>query len=144
MSDVQRLVLPEVALAFMNADHAQAVELIEQLEQLTAPQGLLAALDRQAISATLNQLYEHNREHFAHEEREMLRVDFPAYPVHRNEHERVLAQIEQACRQWKASGDLGHLREYLSLLPNWLLNHVATMDKVTADFISHHSEQGGS
>ncbi|MBR9882727.1 MAG: hypothetical protein GYB21_03340 [Oceanospirillales bacterium] len=57
MSGSERLVLPEVAVAFMNADHAQAVEVIEQLSALASHQGSLADSSRQAIKDLLEELF---------------------------------------------------------------------------------------
>ncbi|KEA65666.1 hemerythrin-like metal-binding protein [Marinobacterium lacunae] len=138
MSGSERLVLPEVAVAFMNADHAQAVEVIEQLSALASPQGSLADSSRQAIKDLLEELFVHSRDHFAHEEREMQRSGFPAYPVHRGEHERVLVEMDQACRIWHSKGDLEGLRAYIASLSDWLVSHVSTMDRVTAEFVSRH------
>ncbi|MBS97232.1 MAG: hypothetical protein CMI01_00950 [Oceanospirillaceae bacterium] len=139
MSVVEGSRLPQVALAFMNEDHARAESLLQRLEAMIAN----AATDRESreeIGRLLAALYEHCQQHFAHEEREMERVNFPALACHQGEHARVIAQMDQACRQWRAAGDVGHLYEYLSILPDWLRNHVATMDHVTAEFVSRHDE----
>jgi hemerythrin len=140
MSFSERENLPQVALDFMNSDHAEAARLIARLEALTGVQQA-DSYDRSAIAQALQALVEHTRAHFAHEEREMQRTGFPALSCHAGEHERVLGQMEQVHRHWHAAGDVGHLREYVTLLPHWLLNHIATMDTVTADFISRQSSQ---
>ena len=123
---------PQVALGFMNSDHAEFVALRKHLLDL---------LDRGAevglIDSQLDQLLEHTRSHFAEEERNMLAVHFPPYPVHKGEHDKVLQDMAHRVARWKDTRDAATLRDWLEhAVRDWFINHVSSMDFVTAAFIS--------
>ncbi|MBY4677603.1 hemerythrin family protein [Marinobacterium sp. CAU 1594] len=123
--------IPQVALAFMNDDHHEAVELMNGLNE-----ALQDGEDEQ-IDELLASFLDHNRSHFGREEQHMRDYGFPAYPVHKGEHERVLAEMDQMANYWLTRRDRGHLQRYLTetVLP-WFNNHLATMDTMTAMFVA--------
>ncbi|EAR61271.1 bacteriohemerythrin [Neptuniibacter caesariensis] len=127
-------VIPQVALDFMNEDHGEAVELVNQL---------LIAIESDSstkVSELLKAFFEHNQEHFAREEEQMIRVNFPPYSCHKGEHERVLEEMKTVISEWEASEDRSALQSYLTdTVANWLVNHISTMDTVTAMFVRQHS-----
>ena len=127
-------VIPQVALDFMNEDHGEAVELVNQL--LTA----IESDSSTKVSELLKAFFEHNQEHFAREEEQMIRVNFPPYSCHKGEHERVLEEMKTVISEWEASEDRSALQNYLTdTVANWLVNHISTMDTVTAMFVRQHS-----
>ena len=64
----------------------------------------------------------------------MERIGFFAYPMHKGEHDRVLAEMEGVKAQLEA-GDLAAVRQYVEVtVPNWFMEHLNTMDTVTAQF----------
>ena len=126
--------IPQVALDFMNEDHGEAVELVNQL--LTA----IESDSSTKVSELLKAFFEHNQEHFAREEEQMIRVNFPPYSCHKGEHERVLEEMKTVISEWEASEDRSALQNYLTdTVANWLVNHISTMDTVTAMFVRQHS-----
>lgn len=128
-----QLELPQLPVAFMNADHAHAVEQWQDMrgaldEYPQNPERLLA--DCEAFLA-------HNRAHFAREEEAMRASGFPPYPVHKQEHERVLAWLEQLIPRVAARAAKNDIEgEIENAIPEWLLQHVQTMDAVTAGWIA--------
>ncbi len=77
-------------------------------------------------------LAEHTREHFAEEEQLMERSAFPVTAVHKAEHERVLAELEEVLEQLERD-DIEGAREYVrEQLSAWFVLHRNTMDYVTA------------
>jgi hemerythrin len=127
---------PQVALDFMNRDHAEFVGLRAQLLELLATAAPDARVDK-----LLADLLEHTRHHFAEEERLMQEVRFPPYPVHKGEHDNVLADMAAKVEHWKQGHDAAALRKWLERdVGDWFVNHVSTMDFVTAGFIK---AQGG-
>lgn len=123
---------PQVALAFMNHDHAEFIELREQLLAALAKEGNHAEVD-----ALLDRLLEHTRTHFGEEERLMREAQFPPYPMHKGEHDRVLAEMEARVTEWKQGNDAAALHGWLDKwVGNWFVNHVSTMDFMTARFIT--------
>ncbi len=122
---------PQVVLDFMNRDHAEFVVLREELLALLTQESPVAEVD-----TLLEKLQEHTRLHFAEEERLMLETQFPPYPVHKGEHEKVLTDIAGHIENWKAKRDAVALREWLEKpIAEWLVDHISTMDHVTAGFI---------
>lgn len=126
--------VPQLPVAFMNADHAREVALLNELE---------AALDAHArgegtlgaVVERLSVLAVHTREHFLREESMMREARFPAYLQHKAEHDRVLAGMDVEARLFREYGDAARLSEYLfESLPAWFLNHIRTMDAVTSRF----------
>lgn len=125
--------IPQVAVDFMNDDHAEAVTLLNQL---------FNALEKgndDEVDTAFSVFYQHNAEHFAREEEQMIRINFPPYTCHKGEHERVLEEMRETQRQWQANQDRAELSSYLkdTVIP-WFVNHINTMDTVTAMFISRH------
>lgn len=126
------LSFPQVALDFMNRDHAEFSALRGQLLDLLA-----AGTPAPQVSALLDELLEHTRHHFAEEERLMQEVGFPPYPIHKGEHDRVLADMSARSQRWKQDRDVEALREWLDqAVGDWFMAHVGTMDSVTAEFIN--------
>jgi len=125
--------IPQVAVNFMNDDHAEAVTLLNQLFNA------LETSSDDKVNTALSAFYQHNAEHFAREEEQMIRINFPPYTCHKSEHERVLQEMREIQQQWQTNHDRGALERYLkdTVIP-WFVNHINTMDTVTAMFISRH------
>jgi hemerythrin len=135
MATIDLARLPQLPLAFMNADHAREARLVNDVE---------AALDAHrrgegtlgGVVETLSLLAVHTREHFMREETAMREARFPAYLVHKAAHDRVLEEMDAEARAFRDSGDGERLSRYLAdALPAWFANHVRTMDTVTAAFL---------
>lgn len=133
--------IPTVELDFMNHDHAEASQQINNLDQLIKD-GLSGDLTSQdKIEPLLIAIYEHSETHFAREEAEMIRVNFPAYSCHSGEHKRVLEELSLVLQQWQQTGDLNQLAAYVDkTLCDWLINHISTMDTVTAMFVGRYDQ----
>jgi hemerythrin len=124
--------VPKVAFEEMNTVHAEEVERLNRIEAL-----LDADASETELSDALEALFEHTREHFANEERLMREVGFPAYEMHRSEHGRALNEFQFVMMNWRTKKDNSILREYIcSTTPQWLHQHIASMDTATANFIA--------
>jgi hemerythrin len=124
--------LPQLPVAFMNTDHAQEARLLNEIGGALSAQrrgeGTLGAvLERLSVLAV------HMRDHFLREESLMREARFPAYPNHKAEHDRVLAEMDAEARIFRERGDGARLSTYLfEVLPAWFADHVRTLDLVTA------------
>lgn len=128
------LPFPVVAVDFMNRDHAAFVDLHRRLLDLLDGGAAQASVDH-----ALDDLVRHTRVHFADEEQLMRDVGFPAYAVHRGEHERVLAELAQTVEAWRRERDLDALSGWIrTAVPEWFVAHVASMDAMTARFAAMH------
>ncbi len=136
MTELDPAQLPDLPIPFMNEDHAREAGLVNDLEAALAAhargEGTLGP-----ILERLSLLAVHTREHFLREEAMMREARFPAYPVHKQEHDRVLAEMDAEARAFRVRGDAARLSRYLGeALPAWFMNHIRTMDVVTARFVA--------
>ncbi|MEH6578048.1 MAG: hemerythrin family protein [Amphritea sp.] len=137
---IEANVVPRVALDFMNNDHAEAIAQINTLNTLLTQAGDGETEAVEQITAQLEAIYQHNAEHFAREEAEMVRVNFPPFSCHKGEHDRVLAEFQALLQHWQEKRDLEKLTNYVrQTLPQWLRAHVETMDTVTAMYVASQS-----
>ncbi|MHC3994371.1 hemerythrin family protein [Thiomicrolovo sp. ZZH C-3] len=124
--------LPKVAFDEMNSVHAEEVEQLNHIETLLDT----AALET-TLAVALEALFLHTREHFANEEQLMREVGFPAYDMHKAEHDRALNTFQLVMMEWRNRHDNRIIRDYICVdTPLWLQQHIATMDTVTANFIA--------
>ncbi len=127
--------IPLVALDSMNRTHQEEVQRVNGLAALVA-KGMQGALDKASVTQQLELWLEHTRQHFARENALMEQYGFPAYAVHRGEHQRVLDLLENLQQAWLQQGSLQPLADFLfNEWLAWFDNHVQTMDRVTADFL---------
>ena len=134
--------LPQLPVAFMNADHVREGTLLNEVEAALDAhrrgEGTLAA-----VVERLSLLAVHTRDHFMREETAMRESGFPAYPVHKAEHDRVLEEMDAEARAFRETGDGERLSRYLAEpLPAWFSNHLRTMDTVTASFLARQQRPG--
>jgi len=122
--------LPRVALESMNETHFEEIEIINQISSL---------IEAKEVDKILNQLqllHQHTVEHFAKEEDMMEITYFPPYETHKEEHDIALDVLENIIDDWKQNRNLGNLSHYIDeVLPNWLHDHIQTMDYVTANYL---------
>jgi hemerythrin len=128
--------IPLVPLEFVNVDHREEGRLLnavaDAVDALDAGRG-----DAGASLASLVALREHTAAHFGREDDAMRRTGFPAFPVHHTEHVRVLAELDDEIRRFRETGDVARLRAWvLGDVPQWFVNHIVTMDLVTARFVA--------
>lgn len=114
----------ELGVALMDHTHREFVDLYN---------ALAAALDGNFL-AHFDALLAHTDAHFAQEDVWMAESGFPPTPIHRAEHERVLAMLRQV-RQRVAAGDLAAGREAIAQIPHWFDQHAATMDAALANWM---------
>ncbi len=128
--------LSPVALDEMNRTHEREVEIIHALHKLIishqAGQPVLDDLEK-----AVDEFARHMEQHFAREEQLMEQSGFPAFHVHKGEHDRVRTELAPVFAAWSEQRDITPLARYLEdIHPAWAKNHIATMDMMTALFIS--------
>lgn len=124
--------LPRVALESMNETHEEEIALVHILaEQLKK-----SPLDIKELNVAIDAWLEHTDAHFSTENQLMQDIGFPAYTIHRAEHERVLAQIQFLVNQYRDDNDqVEALKTFIcDTWPEWFDMHVRSMDMATAMF----------
>ena len=123
--------LPMVAMPSMNDTHLEEILIINRLET--------AANDNntQAVADTLKELLEHTAIHFFDEEDMMEETLFPAFKMHKSEHDRHLHELKSVINYFEEHKDASAISAYIqgNLTP-WLINHIETMDTMTAKFLA--------
>lgn len=118
--------------ATIEEDHQEAFRRIDQLEQvLHTP----CSEQESLISLHFHALVQHQADHFSREEELMQTHSCPNYLRHRQEHRRVIRELQAALDHWQQYTDIDAIRTYLvEVFPNWLHRHIATMDKVALPY----------
>jgi hemerythrin len=127
--------LPRVVIESMNQVHEEELELINGLAaELEAC--LAGEIATEALDAPLAVLVAHMQVHFAGEEERMQAAAFPAFAVHRSDHNATLQEAQAVLDDWLARRDTELLSAYLhDTLGGWLVQHISTMDTVTALYL---------
>jgi len=120
---------PQLPVHFMNREHETFVGLMNDAEQ---------ALRMGTFSVQhFRRLVQHCQEHFAHEEREMQRTNFPGLELHKKQHDRVLQEMAELLRGYIETQDIAPMLSYLQdVLPEWFTQHIHTLDQVTAHYLA--------
>lgn len=131
--------LPLVAMPSMNDTHLEEVILINRIAEA------IQKGDESRIGILLDELVEHTVAHFETEEAMMREKRFPPYLMHKGEHDRALNEMKMQVLSWKESHDNEALALYIgTTLPQWITQHVGTMDTVTANFLVNGISPCGS
>ncbi|OCM00497.1 Bacteriohemerythrin [Aliarcobacter thereius] len=128
--------LPFVDEEFMNNTHFEDVDLINKLyEHIKIFQKKSSDENFNFLKDSYKSWQKHTIEHFKTEEDEMQKRAFFAYPFHKSEHDRNLLEIENIWNSFENSKDIEALKNYIEYdLTNWLINHIKSMDTITARF----------
>ncbi len=128
--------IPLVAMEFMNDTHKEDVDIINELfAQVLAYEEKQTKENKDKIDELYSKWFQHTVEHFRAEEVMMQEKKFPPYPMHKGEHDNALRIMDEVFRNWQEKNNINVLKIYLNeeLVP-WLINHINTMDTVTARF----------
>ncbi len=129
--------VPALSLDFINKDHTEAAALIRQIDQVIHElhQTDLGFVDE--LSELLSSLFKTQRDHFMREEQAMANAGYPAFHIHKQEHNRLLNELTSLMDHWKKYQDIDSVALYMrEIFPNWFSNHIKQMDRVCADYIS--------
>lgn len=128
-----------VAYDVMHHTHEEEIAMLNSIDALGARFEAGEGVG-EALAQKLEAYVEHVIDHFDTEEQLMQVHGFPAYQMHKMEHDRVLQQFDEVYKAWKASDDLMIMVNFLRSTPEWIINHIATMDTITAMHIKQRVE----
>jgi hemerythrin len=125
--------IPKVALNDMNKVHEVEIEIVNKLYD-----AIVENKDIAEISKYFDEFLNDVINHFTFEQGLMEKYNFFAYPIHRAEHDRVLYELKSLEKMLKERGDIKTVKDYLeNVFKPWIINHVQTMDTVTAMYLSN-------
>lgn len=119
----------ETGVAAIDGEHRLQIELVKALEDALASQDP-AGRAREILS----RLLDYTNVHFLAEDLMMRVHAYPGYQAHLQEHETLVAQLEELHRHF-AAGELVPSRELVEALKHWLGEHIRTMDRGFALFM---------
>lgn len=126
--------ITRVALNFMNHTHEEEADLVNELGKVIKKYSSDESI-KSKISLLLDQWLDHTKAHFSRENELMDETGFPAYPMHKNEHEVALRRLQTVIDMWEKNSDIGLLEDYIfTLWPAWFKGHIGSMDLMTAKF----------
>ncbi len=128
--------IPTVALDVMNEVHDEEIRFLNDLDALISRREAGEDVDAE-LGAQISEFLKHIDYHFSNEERMMLENHVPVYPIHKGEHDRVRAELQAICADWRSENGFAAFTNHIRKgIPEWFANHVATMDMVTAQILS--------
>lgn len=118
-------------IGFQDDDHEQAVAVMNALQTCSDAE----------LPGLFDELHAHTKAHLARENELMDRIGFFAAAMHKGEHARVLAEMQDIKDKLDA-GDIATVRHYVQeTVPEWFINHLNSMDAATAMFARQHGEK---
>jgi hemerythrin len=113
----------------IDAQHKRLFQLADEMHvAMTAGKG------KQILNQTLASLISYTKSHFASEERLMQRYNYPDYPKHKVEHDKLTSQVVAFQTDFNAGRAIMTL-DLMHFLKNWLAHHIGKTDQRVAAFI---------
>ncbi len=132
--------VPRIAVDEMQHTHEEEITMLNEIDAL-ATMYENDKTKQDVLENKLDEYIEHVKAHFANEERLMRLYAFPPYQMHKSEHDRVLHELNGTVIRWKQHGDIDAIIAYLRQSVDWIINHINTMDNITAMFISQQTHK---
>jgi hemerythrin-like metal-binding protein len=101
--------------------------LIEDINKLHRE--LLEHVDMDRIEDTLGRIHARMQAHFALEEHVMVSHEYPHYPEHKVEHERLLDEYTELMTKFERDPNVGDRVAIEDILRQWIVDHILTSDK---------------
>jgi hemerythrin-like metal-binding protein len=110
--------------------HKVLVKMINELFE-SCKQG--AAVADKAFLQTIKKAAEYAREHFSNEDKYMVQVNYPKLAEHRKQHDNFLDTVLKSIQEFSA-GKTAPI-DLARFLKNWLLTHIAEVDKQYSPYL---------
>jgi hemerythrin len=130
--------VPRIAVDEMQHTHEEEISMLNEIDAL-ASMYEHDKTKQDVLENRLDAYIAHVKAHFANEERLMRLYAFPPYQMHKAEHDRVLHELNSTVIRWKQQGEIDAIITYLRQSVDWIINHINTMDNITAMFISQQT-----
>ena len=91
------------------------------------------AEERLWFKDVIQQAVKYVKDHFAHEEKYMIMTKFPGYAEHKKAHDEFTLTIVRSVQEFD-SGKRLVLEKFANFLKDWVLSHIAIMDRQYGDY----------
>ena len=113
-----------IGIEELDYEHRGLVEDINKLHR-----DLLGDVDMDRIEDMLGSIHARMQAHFALEERVMVSHEYPHYPEHKAEHERLLDEYTELVTKFERDPNLSDREAIQGVLCQWIVSHILTSDK---------------
>lgn len=117
---------------FIDRDHRKLVDMVNALYN-----ALSQGKANDVMGKVLNNLIVYTKEHFQREEAEMQRIKYAQFISHKQEHDRLIREVEQLRQKFDAGGSLSAV-QVGAMLSDWLRNHIQKVDVQLASALKAH------
>ncbi len=122
-----------VKVAMIDNQHKKWLDMINDLHE-----AMRSGKGNDIMGKILKGLLDYTRTHFSTEEQLFQQYSYPDAPAHVDQHKAFIKKIEQIKTDFD-SGSMGLSIKVMTLLKDWLVNHIKTVDQKYSDFFN---EQG--
>lgn len=112
-----------VGVPRLDSQHQQLVQLLNELHS-----AMMAGAANAALSGILFRLISYTKTHFAEEEAHMRAIRFPGLAEHKNQHDRLTAEVGKLAADLQA-GKVALSMNVMNFMKNWLKNHILGADQ---------------
>lgn len=116
----------EVGHTFIDHDHKKLVKMVNDFHN-----AMEQGRGNDVIGKVLHNLVIYTKEHFSREEAEMQRIKYPKYLTHKQEHDKLIAQVAELQGSF-SSGKSMLTIQVSKFLKDWLRTHIMQTDKLLA------------
>jgi hemerythrin len=113
-----------VGVHVLDDDHKRLVAMVNELYD-----AMQAGHGKESLGATLNNLVEYTKGHFAREEKFFAETGYPAAAAHKQEHDTLTGQVLDVQRKFAAGASAALSIDVLRFLRSWLINHIQGSDQ---------------
>ncbi|MCL2276641.1 MAG: bacteriohemerythrin [Treponema sp.] len=122
----------ECGIKLIDDQHKGLVDLVnEMFKHVTGN----AVQERNYFNIVIQEAVSYVKVHFATEEKMMIATKFSGYQEHKKEHESFILAVIENIKDYE-SGKRHTLSSFTRFLKDWILSHVAMMDKKYFDYFS--------
>lgn len=124
-----------MALDSIQQKHESEIELLNEIDDLITQYNKDQST-QDNLEKKLVEYINHVKEHFETEESLMQEHGDPLFDQHKMAHDMFLADLNYASMIWNKSSDIEKLLSVVKKAPEWLISHVNSIDRPTAEFLA--------
>jgi len=119
----------------MQETHESEIAILNEIDRL-ATFHTMGRVELSELEAKIDEYLEHVKKHFTNEERLMKKYDFPSYDMHKMAHDMFLMDLDITIKQWKKSGNIEKITNFIRKSPEWIVLHINTVDTPTSAYLA--------
>lgn len=127
----------KTGIAEMDQEHALELQIVRSI------QSALADSDDDKVSELLQQLEDFTNAHFLAEQLLMRLHAYPGYEAHQEEHDHLMAELEELSRNIQTGSSVNPATEAENL-ERWLLTHIQSSDQALAEYLKQRDSEDPS